>query len=51
VRDNARATRDKRVLDSLDDGLSSDDCVFSQQARTFEPICYGTIPRLRQAIS
>src|SRR5262245_14244968 len=40
VRDNARATRDKRVLDSLDDGLSSDDCVFSQQTprqvRTFE---------------
>src|SRR5690606_31025693 len=40
VRDNARATLDKRVLDSLDDGLSSDDCVFSQQTprqvRTFE---------------
>jgi hypothetical protein len=40
VRDNARATRDQRVLDFLDYSLSSDDCVFSQQtpqqARTFE---------------
>jgi hypothetical protein len=48
VRDNARATRDQRVLNPLDDGLSSDDRVFSQQTpnwRTFEAYAYGKIPR------
>ena len=53
VRDNARATRDNRVLDSFDDGLSSDDPVFSQrtpQQAQLRGICYGKIPRRRQAI-